>query len=65
MFLIWDPSNVCIFKKLLGPEYDQRPLAFLKELLLLWGVFKALVLRILELHTVYCITQVRTSKQVQ
>jgi hypothetical protein len=49
----------------LGLEYDQGPLAFLKELLLLSGVFKALVLRILELRTVYRITQVQISKQVQ
>jgi hypothetical protein len=55
--------KVCI--KTIGTEYDQRPIAFLKALLLLKGVFKALVLRILELRTVYRTTQVQTSKKVQ
>jgi hypothetical protein len=49
----------------LGPRYDQGPLAFLKELLLLSGVLKALILWILKLRTVYRITQVHTSKEVQ
>jgi hypothetical protein len=55
---------MCI-EKVIGTEYDQGPLAFLKTLLLLRGVFKASVLRILELLTVYRITQVHTSKLVQ
>jgi hypothetical protein len=46
-------------------EYNQGPLAFLKELLLLSGVFKSLVSRILELCTIYRIIQVYTSKQVK
>jgi hypothetical protein len=45
-------------------EYDQGTLAFL-EVLLLLSVFKALVLLIPKLRTVYRITQVHTSKQVQ
>jgi hypothetical protein len=56
---------MCVYRKLLGPEHDQGPLAFLKELLLLRDVFKALVLQILELYTVYLTTQGHTSKQVQ
>jgi hypothetical protein len=43
---------MCVFKKLLGLEYDQGPLAFIKELLLR-NVFKALCLRTLELRTIY------------
>jgi hypothetical protein len=42
----------------------KNQLAFLKALMLLRGVFKALVLRILKLRTIYRITQVHTSKQV-
>jgi hypothetical protein len=42
-----------VFKKLSGPEYDQGPLAFVKVLLLLRDVFKALRLRTLKLRTVY------------
>jgi hypothetical protein len=49
---------MCVFIKLLGPEYDQEPLAFVKELLLLRNIFKALLLRTLELRTVYRNTQV-------
>jgi hypothetical protein len=44
---------MCVFRKLLGPEYDQGPLAFVKVLLLVRDVFKALCLRTLELHTIY------------
>jgi hypothetical protein len=47
---------------LLGLKYDQGPLAFIKELLLLGNVFKAWLLRTLELHTVYR-NKVRTNKQ--
>jgi hypothetical protein len=39
--------------KLLGLKYDQGPLAFIKELLLLENIFKAWLLRTLELRTVY------------
>jgi hypothetical protein len=49
---------------LLGLEYDQGPLAFVKELLLLGNIFKAWLLRTLELRTVYHNTQVYTSKQI-
>ncbi|RLM64856.1 hypothetical protein C2845_PM16G02710 [Panicum miliaceum] len=55
---------MCVLR-LLGPKYDHGPHAFLKALLLLRGVFKALVLRILELRIVYRTTQVHTRKQVQ
>jgi hypothetical protein len=48
-----------------GLEYDQRPLAFVKELLLLGNIFEARLLRTLELRTVYHTTQVDTSKQIQ
>jgi hypothetical protein len=51
-----------VFKKLLGLEYDEGPLAFVKVLLLLRDVFKALRLRTLELRTVYRNTQVHTNK---
>jgi hypothetical protein len=54
----------CVLR-LLGPKYDQGPLALLKELLLLSGCFKALLLRFLALRTVYRTTQVHTSKQMQ
>jgi hypothetical protein len=53
-----------VFRMLLGPEYDQGPLAFVKELLLLGNIFKALLLRTLELRTVYHNTQVHTNKQI-
>jgi hypothetical protein len=53
----------CVLR-LLGPKYDQGPLAFLKELLLLRGVFKVLLMRILELRSVYRTAQVHTSKKV-
>jgi hypothetical protein len=56
---------MCVFIKLLGLEYDQEPLAFIKELLLLGNVFKALPLRTLELRTIYRNTQVHTNKQIQ
>jgi hypothetical protein len=49
--------------KLLGLEYDQGPLAFIKELLLLRNVLKALLLQTLELRTVYRNTQVHSNKQ--
>jgi hypothetical protein len=55
---------MCVFIKLLGLEYDQGPLAFIKELLLLGNVFKALLLRSLELRTISRNTQVHTSKQI-
>jgi hypothetical protein len=48
---------------LLGLKYDQGPFAFVKELLLLGNIFKAWLLRTLELRTVYRNTQVHTSKQ--
>jgi hypothetical protein len=44
---------MCVFRKLLGPEYDMGPLAFVKVLLLLRDVLKALRLRILKPRTVY------------
>jgi hypothetical protein len=46
-------KQMCVFIKLLGLEYDQEPLAFIKVLLLLRNVFKALLLQTLELRTVY------------
>jgi hypothetical protein len=49
---------MCVFIKLLEPEYDQGPLSFVKVLLLLRIVFKALLLRTLKLRTVYGNTQV-------
>jgi hypothetical protein len=52
-----------VFRKLLGLEYDQGPLAFIKVLLLLRDVFKALRLRTLELRTVYRNTQVHTNNK--
>jgi hypothetical protein len=54
---------MCVIIKLLGPEYD-GPLAIVKEMLLLGNVFKAFLLRSLELRTVYRNTQVHTSKQI-
>jgi hypothetical protein len=45
--------------------YDQGPLAFVKELLLLGNIFKAWLSRTLELRTVYRNSQVHTSKQIQ
>jgi hypothetical protein len=56
---------MCVFRKLLGLEYDQGPLAFVKVPLLLRDVFKALRLRTLKLRTVYRNTQVHTNKQIQ
>jgi hypothetical protein len=50
---------------LIGLKHDQGPLALGKELLLLRNVFKALLLRNLELRTFYRITQVYTSKQIK
>jgi hypothetical protein len=50
---------MCVFIKLLGLEYDQGLLALVKELLLLGNIFKALLLRTLELCTVYHNTQVQ------
>jgi hypothetical protein len=55
---------MCVFIKLLGLKYDQEPLAFIKVRLLLRNVFKALLLRTLELRTIYRNTQVHTNKQV-
>jgi hypothetical protein len=49
----------------MGLKYDQEPLAFFKELLLLGNVFKVLALRILELRTVYHDTQAHTNKQIK
>jgi hypothetical protein len=45
-------------------KYDQEPLAFIKEMLLLGNIFKALLFGTLELRTVYRNTQVYTSKQI-
>jgi hypothetical protein len=56
---------MCVFRKLLGLEYDQGPLAFVKVLLLLGNIFKAMLLRTLELHTVYRNTRVHTNKQIR
>jgi hypothetical protein len=53
---------MCVFIKLLGLEYDQGPLAFVKVLLLLGNVFKSLVVQTLELRTIYRNTQVHTNK---
>jgi hypothetical protein len=47
---------------LLGLEYDQGPLAFDNELLLLGNIFKARLLRTLELCIVYHCTQIHTNK---
>jgi hypothetical protein len=55
---------MCVFEKLLGLEYDQGPLTFLKALLLLGNIFKTLLLWTLELRTVYRNTQVHTNKQI-
>jgi hypothetical protein len=54
---------MCVFRKLLGPEYDQEPLAFIKVLLLLRNVFKALRLWTLELRTIYRNTQAHTKNK--
>jgi hypothetical protein len=54
---------MCVFRKLLGLEYDQGPFAFIKVLLLLRNVFTALLLRTLELRTVYRNTQVHTKNK--
>jgi hypothetical protein len=56
---------MCVFIKLLGPEYDQGPLAFFKVLLLLRGIFKALLLQTLKLRTIYRNIQVHTNKRIQ
>jgi hypothetical protein len=56
---------MCVFIKLLGLEYDQGSLALVKEMLLLGNVFKALLLRTLELRTIYHNTQVHTNTQIQ
>ena len=42
---------MCIYE-LLGPEYDQGPLAVIKALLLLLGLLETLLLTLLERHTV-------------
>jgi hypothetical protein len=70
--LVWDPSysrhmhahkvNVCIYQ-VIGLEYDQGSLAFIKKLLLLGNIFKAWLLRTLKLCTVYHNTQVCTKEQ--
>jgi hypothetical protein len=49
---------------LLGLEYDQGPLTFVNELLLLGNVFKVRLLQTLELHIVYRSTQIHTRKQI-
>jgi hypothetical protein len=46
---------------LLGLKYDQGPLAFVSKLLLLQNIFKARLLRTLELRIVYCRTQIHTT----
>jgi hypothetical protein len=46
-------------------KYDQGPLACVKALMLLGNVFKTLLLRTLELRTVYRNIQVHPSKQIQ
>jgi hypothetical protein len=56
---------MCVFRKLLGLEYDQGPLTFVKVLLLLRNVLKALPVRTLKLCTVFHKTQVHTNKQIQ
>jgi hypothetical protein len=56
---------MCVFRKLLGLEYDQGPLAYVKVLLLLGNVFKALHLRTLELRTIYRNTQKSTINKKQ
>jgi hypothetical protein len=56
---------MCVFIIFLGLEYDQGPLAFIKALLLLGNVFRAWLLRTLELRTIYHNTQVHTSKQIK
>jgi hypothetical protein len=56
---------MCVFNKLLGLMYDQGPLAFVNELLLLGNVFEARLLQTLELRIVYRSTQIHTSKQIQ
>jgi hypothetical protein len=48
---------------LLGLEYDQGPLAFVNELLLLGNVIEARLLRTLELHIVYRSTQIHTANK--
>jgi hypothetical protein len=45
---------------LLGLKYDQGPLAFVNELLLLVNIFKARLLRTLELRIVYRRKQIHT-----
>jgi hypothetical protein len=56
---------MCVFIKLLGLEYDQGPLAFIKVLLLLGNVFKALLLWTHELLTIYRNIQIHTNEQLQ
>jgi hypothetical protein len=51
---------MCVFIRLLGLKYDQGPLAFVNELLLLGNIFKARLLRTLELRTIYRNTKVHT-----
>jgi hypothetical protein len=53
-----------VFIKLLGLKYDQGPLAFVKALMLLGNIFKAWLLRTLELRIVYRNTRAHTSKQI-
>jgi hypothetical protein len=55
---------MCVFIKLLGLDNGQQPLAFVKELLLIGNIFKALLFQILELCTVYRNTQVYTNNQI-
>jgi hypothetical protein len=50
---------------LLGLEYDQGPLVFINELLLLGNVFEARLLPTLKLRIVYRSTQIHTSKQIK
>jgi hypothetical protein len=51
------------WQELLGLDYDEGPLAFIKKLLLLGNFFKAWLLQSLKLRTVYRNTKVHTSKQ--
>jgi hypothetical protein len=55
---------MCVFIMLLGLKYDQGPLTFIKELLLLRNIFKAWLLRTLELRTVYRNPLEHTNKQI-
>jgi hypothetical protein len=49
---------------LLALEYDQGPLPFVNELLLLGNIFEARLLWTLELRIVYRSTKIHTSKKI-